>query len=191
MVKAIWAVACSVLVVLNLAAPLALPVFAQEAAGVVAPARNAPMPTGNSINTLSAPLTSQRVIMDNSAKIRRPIQTRRVHSPIFLSPGARGPASDLGLGQQGTDPGPRRAARRQDLHAPPAGCACRRVDRRPTRREHPGRFVGIHRESRSHRDRASGQRAEILHYRICGASRERTPCAATPRFSRPLRWRAD
>jgi polysaccharide export outer membrane protein len=44
MVKAIWAVACSVLVVLNIAAPLALPVFAQEAAAV----------------------------MDNSAKIRRP-----------------------------------------------------------------------------------------------------------------------
>lgn len=43
MVKAIWAVACSVLVVLNIAAPLALPVFAQG--------------------------------IDNSAKIRRPIQT--------------------------------------------------------------------------------------------------------------------
>jgi len=47
MVKAIWAVACSVLVVLNVAAPLAYPVFAQEAAG----------------------------IMDNSARIRRPVQT--------------------------------------------------------------------------------------------------------------------
>ena len=33
MVKVLWAVACSVLVVLNIAAPLALPVFAQEAAG--------------------------------------------------------------------------------------------------------------------------------------------------------------
>jgi polysaccharide export outer membrane protein len=54
MVKAIWAVACSVLVVLNIAAPLAIPVFAQEAAGIVGPARNATMPT------------------DNSAKIRRP-----------------------------------------------------------------------------------------------------------------------
>ena len=42
MVKAIWAVACSVLVVLSVAVPLALPVFAQD--------------------------------MDNSAKIRRPIQ---------------------------------------------------------------------------------------------------------------------
>ena len=72
MVKAIWAVACSVLVVLNIAAPLALPVFAQEAAGIVVPARNAPMPTDNSMQTRSAPLTSQRAIMDNSAKIRRP-----------------------------------------------------------------------------------------------------------------------
>ena len=72
MVKAIWAVACSVLVVLNIAAPLALPVFAQEAAGMVAPARNVPMPTDNSIQTRPAPLTSQRAIMDNSAKIRRP-----------------------------------------------------------------------------------------------------------------------
>jgi len=42
MVKVLWAVACSVLLVLNVAAPLAHPVFAQE--------------------------------MDNSAKIRRPIQ---------------------------------------------------------------------------------------------------------------------
>jgi polysaccharide export outer membrane protein len=47
MVKAIWAVACSVLVILNVAAPLAHPVFAQEAAG----------------------------IMDNSARIRRLVQT--------------------------------------------------------------------------------------------------------------------
>jgi len=72
MVKAIWAVACSVLVVLNIAAPLALPAFAQEAAGMVAPARNVPMPTDNSILTRPAPLTSQRATMDNSAKIRRP-----------------------------------------------------------------------------------------------------------------------
>jgi polysaccharide biosynthesis/export protein len=74
MVKTIWAVACSVLVVLNIAVPLALPVFAQEAAGVVAPSRNGPKPMDNSMQTLSAPLTSQRVIIDNSAKIRRPIQ---------------------------------------------------------------------------------------------------------------------
>jgi len=72
MVKAIWAVACSVLVVLNIAAPLAVPVFAQEAARIVAPARNAAMPTDNSIQTRPAPLTSLRAIMDNSAKIRRP-----------------------------------------------------------------------------------------------------------------------
>jgi len=45
MVKAIWAVACSVLVALNIAAPLALPVFAQEATGLS---------------------------MDNSARMRRP-----------------------------------------------------------------------------------------------------------------------
>ena len=75
MVKVLWAVACSVLVVLNIAAPLALPVFAQEAAGTVAPARNAPIPTDNSMRTLPAPLATQRAIMDNSAKIRRPIQT--------------------------------------------------------------------------------------------------------------------
>jgi len=43
MVKALWAVACSVLMVLNIALPLAHPVFAQE--------------------------------MDNSVKIRKPIQT--------------------------------------------------------------------------------------------------------------------
>jgi polysaccharide export outer membrane protein len=72
MVKAIWAVACSVLVVLNIAAPLAVPVFAQEAAGMVAPARKAAMPTDNSIQTRPAPLTLQRATMDNSAKIRRP-----------------------------------------------------------------------------------------------------------------------
>ena len=72
MVKAIWAVACSVLVVLNIAAPLALPVFAQEAAGIVAPARKAAMPTDNSIQTRPAPLPSQRTTMDNSARIRRP-----------------------------------------------------------------------------------------------------------------------
>ena len=72
MVKAIWAVACSVLLVLNIAALLAHPVFAQEAAGIAAPAGNAPMPTGNSIRTLPTPLTSQGGIMDNSAKIRRP-----------------------------------------------------------------------------------------------------------------------
>jgi polysaccharide export outer membrane protein len=72
MVKAIWAVACSVLVVFNIAAPLAVPVFAQEAAGKVAPARNAAMPADNSLQTRPAPLTSLRAIMDNSAKIRRP-----------------------------------------------------------------------------------------------------------------------
>jgi polysaccharide biosynthesis/export protein len=47
MVKAIWAVACSVLVVLNIAAPLAVPVFAQAAAKPVVPAGNAPMPMDN------------------------------------------------------------------------------------------------------------------------------------------------
>jgi polysaccharide export outer membrane protein len=72
MVKAIWAVACSVLVVLNIAAPLAVPVFAQEAARIVAPARNAAMPTDNSIQTRPSTLSSQRATMDNSAKIRRP-----------------------------------------------------------------------------------------------------------------------
>jgi len=51
MVKAIWAVACSVLVVLNIAAPLAVPVFAQEVAGPVAPAGNAPMPMDNASPT--------------------------------------------------------------------------------------------------------------------------------------------
>ena len=72
MVKAIWAVACSVLAVLYVAVPLALPVFAQDAAGVVAPARSAPMPPDNSLKSRPAPLPLQRGIMDNSAKIRRP-----------------------------------------------------------------------------------------------------------------------
>ena len=72
MVKVLWAVACSVLVVLNIAAPLALPVFAQEAAGMVAPGKNYPKPVDNSILTRPAPLPSQRATMDNSAKIRRP-----------------------------------------------------------------------------------------------------------------------
>ena len=72
MVKAIWAVACSVLVVFNIAAPLALPVFAQEAAGIVAPAKKSPMPLGNSMPTRPSALPSQGAIMDNSAKIRRP-----------------------------------------------------------------------------------------------------------------------
>ena len=72
MVKVLWAVACSVLVVLNIAASLALPVYAQEAAGIVAPAGKAPLPAGNSMETLSAPLTSQRGIMDNLSRIRRP-----------------------------------------------------------------------------------------------------------------------
>jgi len=51
MVKAIWAVACSVLVVLNIAAPLAVPVFAQGAAGPVAPAGKAPLPMDNASPT--------------------------------------------------------------------------------------------------------------------------------------------
>lgn len=55
MVKAIWAVACSALVVLNIAAPLAVPAFAQAPARPVAPAGNVPRP------------------MDNSALIRRPV----------------------------------------------------------------------------------------------------------------------
>jgi len=75
MMKAIWAVACSVLMVLIIAAPLALPVFAQDAAGIVAPARNSPMPTNNSMPTRLPTLAAQGAIMDNSAKIRRPIQT--------------------------------------------------------------------------------------------------------------------
>ena len=75
MVKVLWAVACSVFMILNIAAPLALPVFAQEAAGITTPAGNAPLRADNSMQTLSAPLTSKRVIMDNSAKIRRSIQS--------------------------------------------------------------------------------------------------------------------
>jgi len=71
-VKAIWAVACSVLVVLNIAAPLALPVFAQEATRLAAPPGDAPMPKDNSLQTRPAPLTSEWAITDNSAKIRRP-----------------------------------------------------------------------------------------------------------------------
>jgi len=72
MVKAIWAVACSVLVMLNIAAPLALPVFAQEATGIAAPPRNLSKPMDNSTLTRPAGLSPQRAIMDNSAKIRRP-----------------------------------------------------------------------------------------------------------------------
>jgi len=85
MVKAIWAVACSVLVVLNIAAPVALPVFAQEAAGIVAPAGNPPMPTDSSIQTGPAPLASQKAIMDNSARIRRPTlpSTRSQPDPSY------------------------------------------------------------------------------------------------------------
>ncbi|MGB7630924.1 MAG: polysaccharide biosynthesis/export family protein [Candidatus Deferrimicrobium sp.] len=75
MVKAIRAVACSVLVVLIIAVPLVLPVFAQEATGIVAPRRNYPMPTDNSTPTRPPTLAAQGGIMDNSAKIRRPIQT--------------------------------------------------------------------------------------------------------------------
>ena len=75
MVRAIWAVACSVLVVLNVAAPLAHPVFAQEAAGIVAPARNAPMRMDNSTLPRPPNLASQGSLMDNSARIRRPVQT--------------------------------------------------------------------------------------------------------------------
>ena len=63
MLKAIWAVACSFLVVLNIAAPLALPVFAQESTGLVEPAGNAPME------------------MDNSAKIRSPAVSYRGSQP--------------------------------------------------------------------------------------------------------------
>ena len=73
MVKAIWAVACSVLVILNIAALLALPAFAQEAAGIVAPAKNGAMPTDNSMQVQATPPASQRAIMDNSAMLRRPI----------------------------------------------------------------------------------------------------------------------
>ena len=73
MVKAIWAVACSVLVVLNIAAPLALPAFAQEGTGLAAPPRNAAMPKDNSTPTRPSAIFSQGAIMDNSAKIRRPV----------------------------------------------------------------------------------------------------------------------
>jgi len=68
MVNARWAVACSVLVVLNIAAPLAGPVFAQSAAGPAAPAGNAPRP------------------MDNSALIRRhaPPPTVSQGDPSYL-----------------------------------------------------------------------------------------------------------
>lgn len=58
MVKAIWAVACSVLVVLEIAAPLALPVFAQEAAGIAAPAGKSPMPADNSVPVRPPPMPS-------------------------------------------------------------------------------------------------------------------------------------
>jgi len=75
MVKAIWAVACSVFVVFNVATPLAHPVFAQEAAGIVAPARNAPMRMDNSTLIRPPTLASQGSLMDNSARIRRPVQT--------------------------------------------------------------------------------------------------------------------
>jgi len=75
MVKAIWAVACSVLMVLNVAVPLAHPVFAQEAVGSVAPARKAPMPMDSSTPTRPPTITSQGATIDNSAKIRRPIQS--------------------------------------------------------------------------------------------------------------------
>jgi len=73
MVKAIWAVACSVLVILNIAALLALPVFAQEAPGIVAPAKNGAMPTDNSMRAQTTPPAPQRAIMDNSAMLRRSI----------------------------------------------------------------------------------------------------------------------
>jgi polysaccharide biosynthesis/export protein len=72
MVKDTWAVACSVLVVLNIAAPLSLPVFAQEAAGIAAPAENVSMPKDNSLQNRPVPPASLRGIPDNSAKIRRP-----------------------------------------------------------------------------------------------------------------------
>jgi polysaccharide export outer membrane protein len=81
MVKAIWAVACSVVVILNIAAPLALPVFAQEAVGIVAPEKNSAMPTDNSMQVQAPPLASQRAIMDNSAILRRPIQKTPAGSP--------------------------------------------------------------------------------------------------------------
>lgn len=74
MVKAIWAVACSVFVVLNVAVSLPLPVFAQEEAGRVPPARNAPLPRDNPTPTRPPTLAAQGVLMDNSIKIRRPIQ---------------------------------------------------------------------------------------------------------------------
>jgi polysaccharide export outer membrane protein len=72
MVKAIWAVACSVLVALNISAPLALPVFAQEATRPAVPTGNAPMPKDNSTPTRPSGLALQGAIMDNSARIRRP-----------------------------------------------------------------------------------------------------------------------
>ena len=72
MVKVLWAVACSVYMISNIAAPLALPAFAQEAAVIAPPAGNAPLPANNSMQTLSAPLSSQRLVTDNLSKIRRP-----------------------------------------------------------------------------------------------------------------------
>lgn len=81
MVKAIWAVACSVLVVLNIAAPLALPVYAQGAGAIVGPAGNAPVPKDNSVPTRPPALASQRAAMDNSVKIRRPSLTSTGSQP--------------------------------------------------------------------------------------------------------------
>ena len=171
MVKAIWAVACSVLVVLNIAAPLALPAFAQDAAGMVAPARNVPMPTDNSIQTRPAPLTSQRAIMDNSAKIRRPALplTGSQADPSYrLGPEDQLRISvwdnkELTLDLVVRPDGKISMPLLQDVPAEGLTAAQLAADIQ----EGLSAYIV---DSRSYRDRAAGQRAEILYYRICNAS---------------------
>jgi len=65
MVKAIWAVACSILVLLDILVPLALPVFAADTTGIAGTVRNVPGQTENSARNVPA-------LMDNSARTRKP-----------------------------------------------------------------------------------------------------------------------
>ncbi len=143
MVKAIWAVACSVLVVLNVAAPLAHPVFAQEAAG----------------------------IMDNSARIRRPVQTP---SGSQSDPSYRlGPEDQLRISVWDNKELTLDLVVRPDgkismpllQDVPAEGLTAAQL---ATNIEEGLSAYIVN--PRSYRDRAAGECAEILHHRVRGAS---------------------
>ena len=69
MVKAMWAVACSIIMLLNMFYHLAPPVFAEDTAGLSAPLRNAPAQADNSARTRKSALPSNGSQFDQSYRL--------------------------------------------------------------------------------------------------------------------------